>query len=727
MLRDSADAPPFEPDAAFEAADDGRWEDGPDDPEGDPGTSDDEAPRAAPKVDTAPGRARMEALLKAARTQPAADVIVLISELLSDEVALTELADAMRGDRPRMETDFMQLRAVERLHHRAGKVEKRVRELAAERTAAACAAAREARDTEGGPGLAGRLRRVLGNHRLPVGLRDPPGWRCEPDGLIRIETNRETGEEIETRVAHRPLVIEGRYVDIDTRAVSLALGWPSVGGGWGVHPVPRQKTADARSLVEIAGIDGPIVSTNASAAVAYLADAEAANAEAAPQVRVAGRGGFHGAGDERSFLWGPHLITAGEVRMAPPIEDRAPADWGDDGVHLLTSDPGSIALARGFGAGGTWDGWLAAFRLALPYPAVVLGVYAALVPPLMSVLSSVHNVAFEWSGETSKGKTTAMRLAASVWGYPDEEDGGLIRTWDSTPVFIEGLTTFCNHLPLFVDDTRRARRPEDIATTLYNFASGQSRGRGSVTGLRAFHTSKGVLFLTSESPASSMSNRGARGPGCSRFGAPPSAPRTTPPPPWWPSFAPACSKKAAGDPVAGRLAYAVAAIEVAKVLAERALGLPAPTIDPMPTLWKAVQAGARDADRPAAALVDVLAWCAGQAHRLYPGFPRDDGDAHPTLGWIGARIDRVTDGAVALLPTELRGFLEKQGFDVEATLRAWDERGWTRRDGNHRTVKTIVDRDRPRCVVITAVAEEDAEKRLIGSVEDASGDEGAGS
>jgi uncharacterized protein (DUF927 family) len=33
-----------------------------------------------------------------------------------------------------------------------------------------------------------------------------------------------------------------------------------------------------------------------------------------------------------------------------------------------------------------------------------------------------------------------------------------------------------NDLPLILDDTKRARRPEDIAQTIYDVTSGRSRG-----------------------------------------------------------------------------------------------------------------------------------------------------------------------------------------------------------------------------------------------------------
>jgi uncharacterized protein (DUF927 family) len=114
---------------------------------------------------------------------------------------------------------------------------------------------------------------------------------------------------------------------------------------------------------------------------------------------------------------------------------------------------------------GTWEGWLAAVEAARPFPVVWLPLYAALVPPLMRFLPTLPNFILDLCGSTSQGKTTSLRLAASAWGSPDERDGGLVRSWDNTRVWIERTAAFLGHLPLLLDDTKRARRAEDVGKT----------------------------------------------------------------------------------------------------------------------------------------------------------------------------------------------------------------------------------------------------------------------
>ncbi|MBK9367391.1 MAG: DUF927 domain-containing protein [Deltaproteobacteria bacterium] len=94
-----------------------------------------------------------------------------------------------------------------------------------------------------------------------------------------------------------------------------------------------------------------------------------------------------------------------------------------------------------------------------------LGLYAALVPPLLDLLPHSSNFILDLCGETSLGKTTALRFAASAWGCPDERGSGLFYSWDASRVFIERAAALGDYLPLFLDDTKRARRREDVGHT----------------------------------------------------------------------------------------------------------------------------------------------------------------------------------------------------------------------------------------------------------------------
>jgi hypothetical protein len=103
----------------------------------------------------------------------------------------------------------------------------------------------------------------------------------------------------------------------------------------------------------------------------------------------------------------------------------------------------------------------------------------------------------------------------------------------------------------------------------------------------------------------------------------------------------------------------------------------------------------------------VLSWATAQQHRFYGRMEGEPGsDDTPAAGWLGAWSSRADWRFLAVLPTELRAFLERQKYDAEAVLRTWEQRGWTQREEGHRTKKVTVGGRKERCVVIVRLAVE---------------------
>lgn len=296
-----------------------------------------------------------------------------------------------------------------------------------------------------------------------------------------------------------------------------------------------------------------------------------------------------------------------------------------------------------------------------------------------------------------------MRLAASAWGSPEERGTGILYTWDATRVFIERAAALTDYHPLILDDAKRARRPEGVGRTLYDYASGVGRGRGSPQGIQRTTRAHGVLLSTGEAPATSFTNdggtrartlclwgssfggakseteaavRGINAAVVTHFGhAGPLVAR-------WLLDTPeaavlargeydaqlaAWTKLANGNPVASRAAGYVAALAVARRVLHEVLGVPEPASDPLVLAWDAVIKASFKSDRPADALRDVLSWATGQQHRFWGRIEGEPGtDDPPGAGWLGAWSRSASWSYLAVLPTELRGFLERQKYDVEA-------------------------------------------------------------
>jgi len=658
------------------------------------------------------------------------EAVDLVVAWLGDEDAHAAVAAALRVRPGPVAALLTRLGSRRGMKRHADAVQRTLRRLAREQAATARTTASESDPDERD------LREVLDHAQLPCGLRTPPGWLLTVAGIQTEQVDRD-GEARLVDVAPRPLVVTARFKDVADGATSLRLEWPT-STGWAHRVVPRGTAMDSRSLVSLAAWDAPVHSDNARHLVRYLSDFEATNRDALPEALVSTTMGWQGARLD-TFLWGRALIRRGTEARPTAVEDLNPADLSPGDVYLL-ADPGVSELADGFRATGSWEGWLAAADAARPYPRIWLALYAALVPPLMPFLPTLPNFIVDFAGETSMGKTTTLRFAASAWGCPDERSGGIVRTWDSTRVWIERAAGALGNLPLILDDTKRARRPEDVGRTLYDLASGSGRGRGSIGGMRDTVRWRTVLLSTGEAPATSFTNDGgtrARTLGLwgSPFGGADErtvaavrqlttqvlthhghlGPRVV----RWLVEAPEARSlvrqryaeaaqrwqdAANGNPVATRAAQYVAGLEVVSRIVHRVLGVPTPESDPLVQAWRAVEAASEGSDRASDALREVLSWAGGQQARFWGQLGGGKGDQGPPAGWLGAWVadDRWTQ--LALLPTELRGFLARQGFDPEAILSTWGDRGWLRTEGRHRTRKVTVAGRKLRCVVLTRAA-----------------------
>lgn len=167
----------------------------------------------------------------------------------------------------------------------------------------------------------------------------------------------------------------------------------------------------------------------------------------------------------------------------------APWDW------LLRCTPGD-----------TLAGWQEAVSLVGPFPRVLLGIYASLTAPLLSILDA-PNFILDFCGDTSIGKTVTQHAAASVWGYPPGERGGLVVAWNSTQVFSERYAELLNDLPIFLEDSQAAD-PRTVARMIFMLANGVGRGRGSPRGLRGVTRWRGVTISSGERPLTEATQSG---------------------------------------------------------------------------------------------------------------------------------------------------------------------------------------------------------------------------
>lgn len=436
--------------------------------------------------------------------------------------------------------------------------------------------------------------------------------------------------------------------------------------------------------------------------------------------------------------------------MKPEL--HKPETWEENQVFFSPADRGDAQLADGYHAAGTIEGWLEAIRPIAAYPRVQLLLYASFAASLIMPLGA-PNFVVDTAYATTSGKTTALRVAASVWGRPDAAGAGTMWTWEATPVWIERTATVINSMPLILDDTKLARRPADVARTLYMFASGAGRGRGSKTGIDVTRHFRSVMISSGEAPITSFTqDGGTRARTLSMWGSPfegPGSARTVAElnqelprhyghaaEPYIHHLMSRGAPKdengelqklyreshekylswAAGDAVAGRLAAYCAVIDTAAVLAHEALDMPFAYADPLELLWDSLVSRASEADRAEVALQIVWSWASANQqafwgrHRIIGGSIAEGSEGDPVQppgGWAGSWASGEDWEYIALFPARIRAILLDHDFsaaDAEAAVTLWRERGWldtdSDADGKSRNVRHRVERSYKRLVTV---------------------------
>lgn len=124
---------------------------------------------------------------------------------------------------------------------------------------------------------------------------------------------------------------------------------------------------------------------------------------------------------------------------------------------------------------GTLAGWRQnVAALAVGNSRLLFAISLAFAGPLMPKTGD-DGAGVNFYGETSTGKTTTQRAAASIWGSPDP--GGFTSKWNSSPTGLELQAVQRNHT-LFVIDELGEVEPKIAGRLIYQLASGVQKGRG---------------------------------------------------------------------------------------------------------------------------------------------------------------------------------------------------------------------------------------------------------
>lgn len=548
---------------------------------------------------------------------------------------------------------------------------------------------------------------------LPVraGIKDAP----DPDAIVphgyylsRHATgswwySRRDEDWLHRPICDAPVVVAGRMRDIDSGGQLLLLAWKR-SDGWTQRVIPRSEAARSRSLIALAEWGLPVNDLNAQDLVRYLEAYQTTNYDRIPTAQVATTMGWQGSHGSRGFLWGNVHFRPDGTHGSVDLEQLAPTEWPQDTVSFRELAEGDRQLVEAMRTEGTFEAWKAAVEALAPYPRAVLGLFAAFVPPMLEVIGG-PNFIIDWANRTSTGKTTVLRVAASVWGDPDENSRSpLVRTWDATPIGVERTLEAIKNLPLCLDDTARVKRPGDVAAVLYAAAQGQGKTRGNTKRTDQTRTWRTVLLSTGEQAAVSFSEHGGTRARCleilggpfgrddaetarfvttlnldlvANFGH--AGPRFVA---WllrnrksWRQVTADYQERARlfvetaeGGPEA-RLATVRAVLSLTIDCVRQALELE--LSDPLPQLWASIAEGVNDASGEVRALLDVVSWAYSNA----TSFHGRDGGRAPPGGFLGVWPgDHWTH--IAIFQDKLKAYLDGAGYAPAAILPGWRERGF---------------------------------------------------
>jgi putative DNA primase/helicase len=536
-------------------------------------------------------------------------------------------------------------------------------------------------------------------------LRAPRGFEIDFNGVYRL-AGQPDGTISRTRIALSPIFIAGRTVDVLSGETKRLLVWRGA-SGWRSRVVERRTIVDTSKIIMLSNWDAPVSTNNTLHMVSYLSEFDAENAGRFPVVQSASSMGWQPDG---GFLL-PDAFYSSDTNSSRDFS--------------LTPPTGLETLAGGWKTKGTWDQWLDAMRLVQDFPYMYIAAYASAAAPLLEVLR-IPGFVLDFSGETSGGKTTALRFAASVWGRPAESYPTAMYSWDATKVWIERTSGFLKNLPLILDETKRARHTRIVRDVIYDFCQGQGRGRGSIDGTRHTESWRSILISSGEGAATSFSqDAGTRARVLSLKGKPLGDDVV---------IGSAASEEAqallantyghlgrkmveylvanterhgdirgvfqvarqkyselAGSAVARRHAGHLAVLEVTASIVH-SLGVPQPRVDPFTSLLESQEHAGHDADRPLSALQDFLTWCAVNQKRFWGRGERDrEGNTRsPSQGWVGAWEEKQDWDTIAVTTTAFNELMRDLGHEPDEIISRWNDRQWLKRSGGRQRARSRV-------------------------------------
>ncbi|MDX3087157.1 DUF927 domain-containing protein [Streptomyces sp. ME02-6978a] len=542
---------------------------------------------------------------------------------------------------------------------------------------------------------------------LPPTVRTPYDYRVTGRGVEVLSTSGENW----LRVTFAPLVITATFEDPEgDQYVELSWTDRSLGRPRRISRIVSRETAKrGRKLIETLGAAGlPAVEGDARAVEKWLAEFEAGNVGRIPSEQLARWLGWQ---DDGTFVSSP-----------------------EDGIKVDVPFEEQRGPARAHARKGTLEGWQDTVGALADFPVPRVAVAAALAAPLLKPLG-LNSFTLDISSRSTKGKTTALQVALSVWADPSEHASAM-SNWRTTLYAIEKRLNLVRGIVTVFDETMAVTDDTLIDEVLYQLPMnhGKARSGGAFGNMLPWET---ILLSSGERPALSfttsqgaaarilgttiapfgdgggaaaaaaregvLANHGHAGPEFIQYVlsglAQPNGRDTLK----QRHRALVDEFRGSGD-MTNRRAPMVAALALAETLACGTGLLP---YAPLPhDVWRSLFTAHSPTDnRPDMALDVLREYVAGHAHELFTATRAAMNEKPPYSGWLGVLSTDTTGVAeVALLPERVRRILADAGYSLDAVVGSWVDAGYLKTLKSQRPAHLVprrFDGARAKCLVFT--------------------------
>lgn len=285
---------------------------------------------------------------------------------------------------------------------------------------------------------------------------------------------------VERIACPHPILITKILMNIETGDEKVRLVYQR-GNVWKTIVVDKSKIASANKIVDLANKGVMVTSETAKYLVKYLSELEYLNVGDIEEGESTGK-----------FGW----IGKGFMPYDTDIEFDAEQKFPD--------------LIKAVRSCGSYDKWLELVKDIRKKGRIETQVYlaASFGSVLLKPLNALPFIVNLW-GESGKGKTVALMLAASVWADPSENR--YITDPKSSITALEVRENLLNHLPMMVDDFSQLKEKykDQFTDYVYILCSGNGKDRSNVNlGLNNGTNWQNICLTNIERPLTTETMRG---------------------------------------------------------------------------------------------------------------------------------------------------------------------------------------------------------------------------